>query len=376
MKVKTYIIGTAAVVGTVAGMSGSAMAAASYTYGANAAGNTVTAPLVTQEATKTTASLISGRVSAAVSGATGGGGVGGGGAPGGGGLFAPTNSSSLMPNGKGYAGGNGDGKGKASGSAPRNFGVWLNGAGTWLENEQANAEFKGSIYNVMGGADYLIKDRFLVGLSAGYERADIKTTFNSGKLESDGFTVAPYFAFILNKNVSFDVSVGHSWVDYDVSRGSGAVTGNTSGDRWFGTANANYTTSINNWQLGATLGYLYTMEKQDAYTESNGGQVGEVSVHLGQARLGGKVGYLAPTSFGYLNPYGSARLEYDVVKDGPGVVDAAGTKANDDDFGVTFGLGVAAGIGEATTINVEATTTQFRDDLKNYGVSGTVRYRF
>lgn len=372
MKVRTYIIGTAAAVGTVAGLSGAATAAETY-------GNVVTAPLVTQEATKTTASLISGRVSAAVSGATGGafsGGVGGGVGGGGGGLFAPSNSSSLMPNGKGYAGGNGDSKGKASGSAPRNFGVWLNGAGTWLENEQASAEFKGNIYNVMGGADYLIKDRFLVGLSAGYERADIKTKFNNGKLESDGFTVAPYFAFILNKNISFDVSVGHSWIDYDISRTSNAVSGSTTGDRWFGTTNANYTTSINNWQLGATLGYLYTMEKQDAYKESTGGSVDEVGVHLGQARLGGKVGYLAPTSFGYLNPYGSARLEYDVVKDAPGVINAAGTKANDDDFGVTFGLGVAAGIGQSTTINVEATSTQFRDDLKNYGVSSTVRYRF
>lgn len=361
---KNLLMSAVVAVGGVA-VTGNAHAA--YSYGANAASNTIVAPKAVETASTQAASLVSTRVSQAVSGATGG--V----APG---VSVPLGQVSLVPGGKGLAVGNGDGKGKASGSAPRRVGVWLNGSYTWIENEQANSNFDGQILNVMGGADYLVSDRVLVGLSGGYENQDIKTKFNNGKLEGDGFTVAPYFAFILNKNVNFDVSVGHSWIDYDVSRNGSSVTGSTTGDRWFGSANANYVTSVNNWQLGATAGYLYTMENQDGYTESDGSAVSEVGVHLGQARLSGKLGYLFPASFGYVNPYGTARLEYDVLKDEAGIIDAAGTKANDDKFGVTFGLGVSAGIGEATSINLEGTTTQFREEMNAYGVSGTVRYKF
>jgi len=344
--------------------------ASSYAYGTNAASNTVVAPKVVQTASTQTASLISSRVSAAVSGATGTIAPGGGpSAPVGG--PAPV---SLIPGGKGFSAGNGDGK--ASGSAPKRFGVWANASYTYLENTQANSNFDGDVVNAMAGADYLLTDRILVGLALGYENQDITTKFNAGKLEGNGFTVSPYVAFILNKNISFDLTIGHSWVDYDVSRSNGTITGSTEGDRWFGVANANFTTNINRWQLGATAGYLYTQEKQDAYNESNGRGVDSVYVHLGQARLTGKAGYLIPTGFGYLNPYGSARIEYDVVKNPAAVIDASGTKASNDDFGVTFGLGVSAGIGDSTTVNLEGNTTQFREDLNVYGVSGNVRYKF
>lgn len=370
---KQIIVGVGALAGSVA-VSGVAHAG-TYTYGANAAGNVVVIAEATKVASSQAAGLIGSRVSNAVSSAIGGGFGGGGGAGGGMGLNV-NRQSSLAPSGNGLTAGLGDGKGKASGSAPQRAGVWLNGAYNWLENKQEGAKFDGGITNVMGGADYLVTDRILVGLAAGYENQDIKTKFNNGKMEGNGLTLAPYFAFILNKNISFDLTVGHSWVDYDVSRGNGSITGSTNGDRWFSTVNANYGTTINNWQLGAALGYLYTQEKQDAYNESNGNRVDATDTHLGQARLTGKVGYLAPTSFGYLNPYGSARLEYDLVKDAPGTVDAAGTLASHDNFGVTFGLGVAAGIGDATTVNLEGTTTQFRDNQNVYGVSGTVRYKF
>lgn len=368
MNRKSYLLaGSAIVLGGV--VAASAASAATYTYGANAAGNTVVIAQATSQASTQTTNLIGSRVSSAVSSAVSGSLGGASAGPTGGGFTPGVQQQGTLVSSDA-------GQGRASGSAPRRTGVWLNGGYTWLENKQAGANFDGGITNVMGGIDYLVQNNVLVGVSAGYEHQDITTKFNSGTLKGDGLTIAPYFAFILNKNINFDASIGHSWVNYDMTRSGGAVTGSTDGDRWFGIANANYTTSINNWQLGASLGYLYSMEKQDAYHESNGNAIDEASTHLGQARLGGKVGYVAATNFGYLNPYTSARLEYDVVKDHAGTIDAQGTLANSDDFGVTFGLGMNAGIGENTTLNLEGTTTQFREDQSVYGVSGTVRYKF
>jgi len=364
LNLKTVALLTTAIVS----FSGSAMAS-SYSYGTNAAGTTVTAPEVTKQASAQTAGLISARVSSAVSSATGN--ISAGAAPAPAPISTPTPTSSLQPGDKvSFSTGNTS----AAGDVAKRFGAWANAGVTHINNDQAGSEFSGNILTGLVGGDYLVNDYLLVGLSGGYEHGDIDTTYNNGTLTSSGVTVAPYLAVIINKYFSIDTSFGHTWVSYDESHGG--VTGSTNGSRYFATVNGNANTMIDNWQLGSSLGFLYTKEDQDAYSESNGTAVGKVKVRLGQARATERLGYLAPVSWGYVNPYGWARLEYDVSKTAAGVIDSKGTLASHSNFGTTFGLGVNFGLGDYTTLNVEGTTTQFRENLQVYGGTATIRVKF
>jgi len=118
------------------------------------------------------------------------------------------------------------------------------------------------------------------------------------------------------------------------------------------------------------------LENQDAYTESDSTVNGKNQVRLGQARATARVGYMLPVSWGYVNPYGWARPEYDVSKTPAGVIDNAGTKSSNSHFGTTFAVGTNVGLGDNSVFSLEGTTSQFRKNLDVYGVTGTVRFKF
>lgn len=356
---------------------------AAATYGATAPSTTVVAPTLNQVASQQSASLISGRVSQAVanvsgsigsnlgSGGTGGGFQGGGfqgggapgGAPGGGGR-APGPQSSV------------DGAGKAAGSAPPRWGMWANASHADLRNTQAGADFDASVIDALAGIDAMVTDRLLLGVAGGFESTNVKTHFNDGTLKGQGWALAPYGAFIINKVFSIDATIGRAEIDYDSSRQFGAVSGHTNGTRWFASVSGNANTMVDNWVLGSSLGFLYATETQDAYTETDGSEVDETKTRLGQMRLTPKVGYRLPMEFGSVTPYGSARLEYDVNKTPAQPVDSVGTMASDSRFGTTFAVGVNANIGDGLSANLEASSTQFRENIETTIFSGTIRYRF
>ncbi len=309
---------------------------------------------VVAEGTKQTAGLISTRISSAVSNATGAISV------------SPVRTSSLS----------GEPTGKAAGDAARRGGVWLNGSNNWLSGDHANANFSGTLQTAVTGADYLVRDDILLGASLGYEHGDVSLKYSGGKFEANNFAFAPYAAYIINDVLSVDVSGGHAWVNYDISRANGTVSGETSGSRWFAATNLNANWRVDAWQLGASAGYIYTKEHTDDYTESDGTNAQGLKFRLGQASSKFRVGYLIPTDWGTVNPFGSVRLEYDANKTAASAIDAAGSKAYDDRFGTTFSLGTNVLVGDNNTVTIEGSTTQFRDDLKNYSLVGTYRFKF
>lgn len=284
----------------------------------------------------------------------------GGGAPG---VTAPAGpQTSFLEGQQGMAAGGGEGK----------VGVWINSGWSDIENDLSSTAMDGDVFSVFGGADYMISDRFYLGVSAGWETADIDTTFNAGSIESDGFTVAPYALFVINNWLTFDASAGYSWLEYDTTRTAGAlVTGNFDADRWFASANLTGYYSINNWNMSGTVGYLYTEEEQDSFTESDGTLNRGQTIELGQINVGGTVGY----SLGMMEPYVTATYQIDTTRTDT-VVGVNQAQPANDETGFILGGGVRFSLSDRVSGSLEATTEEGREDVSNTTVNGTIRIRF
>lgn len=331
---------------------------AAESYGPSASPAAI-APQVVQQSATQAASLLAGRISQAVSNAIGGGGFGGG--------FGGTPQAQIL-----------GGNSKAAGDPVNKTALWMNVGNAWVSNDQTGVDYSGTIMTVLVGVDHQFSDSTLAGVAFGYERPDITTDFNNGTFEGNNFSVSPYASYIFNDIFSVNGSIGYAEVDYDTSRLNNTVTGDISGHRFFTSVNANAVFQVEGWNLENSLGYMYLYEVQDAHSETGPGAatIGETQVRLGQWRLSTQAGYPMEMEWGSLMPYGLVRLEYDSSHTPAGVADAFGTPVANDRFGATFGLGAQAVVGDDTYLSIEGTTTQFRQHLDVYGLTGTLRIKF
>lgn len=267
-----------------------------------------------------------------------------------------------------------EGTGMSAGGGDGRLGVWVSGGWTQIENELTSTGFDGNLYNVLVGADYQFNDRFLGGVALGYESGDIDTSFNTGNIEQDGFTIAPYAGYVLNRYLTLDVSGGYTFVDYDMTRNPAAgapVTGSTESNRWFVGGNVNAHYAVNRVTLGGRVGYLYTKESQDAFTESNGAAVGTNDISIGQVRVGGTVGYM----LGKVEPYVTGTYVHDVQQEklavGPGQA-----QPSNDRSGLDVGGGIRFMLSDRVTGGFEGTTHVGRNDISSTSLTGNLRIRF
>ena len=88
------------------------------------------------------------------------------------------------------------------------MGCRLKGAWTHVDDSNTATAFDGDVYSILGGVDYRVHERVLLGISGGYEKGDLDTSFNRGEQESDGFLVAPYVSFEINRTFSVTPMAG------------------------------------------------------------------------------------------------------------------------------------------------------------------------
>jgi hypothetical protein len=103
------------------------------------------------------------------------------------------------------------------------------------------------------------------------------------------------------------------------------------------------------------------IEKQDAFTESNGTAVASETISIGQVNVSGSAAY----RIGVAEPFISSTVGYD-YNDAGGDYDSA--------FGVSGALGSNFYVTDDLTLNAQA-IGQYREDLTIYGGSATVRYQ-
>ncbi|MCR6632732.1 MAG: autotransporter outer membrane beta-barrel domain-containing protein [Magnetospirillum sp.] len=253
--------------------------------------------------------------------------------------------------------------------------VWTGGSYNHIKKDDVNGRYNGDVKNGVAGYDRRVTKDLILGLATGYEEVDITTEYNQGTVEGSSVSVSPYLGYIINGWLSVDATIGHTWIDYDFSRNSGAVKGSTNAGRWFGSANVNAVHRMGDFKLRGSLGYLRLYERQDAYRDSTGAQVEEAQVNFGQIRTTVGGSYDIATGFGVLSPNAFVRVEYDTPAS-HSVMVGNNWMSSADRTGAVFGVGVDAAIADDLTLNLTATSTQFRQNTEAYSLIGNIRYSF
>lgn len=336
----------------------------SYTSNQNSAVATATAVIATAASQAST--LVSNRISNALSGT--------------GGVHMAANGFSAST---GMSGGNMGGK----------VGAWVSGSYSDVSDDNTDTRFDGTVYTAMVGVDYRVAPKVVIGVAGGYEDVDVDTQYNQsvlngedGNVSSDGYTVAPYIGVQLSQNASADLTVGYSDIDYDTLRfdplTGDRLTGSTEAERYFVNAGVQGNHIFHRaWNLRGRLGVFYVSEDKDAFTEitnnasETGANVaqGSETVELGQVNADARLGYL----FDMVEPYALVGLDFDFTKD-EAAVGAGQTKASFDseDFGARFGGGLNLRLGSNVTGGIEAYTVEFRDDYEEVTATAGLRVNF
>lgn len=253
--------------------------------------------------------------------------------------------------------------GLSGGSKDIGVGVWLNAGYSNIRYAKTGEEFDGAVWTGMGGVDYKLTDKLMIGLAGGYEDTKLKTTYNQGNLWANGWTVAPYALYQFTKNYSVDVSGGYSSVDYKMDRLDPLIrtkiTGNTTADRYFAAANVNGVWTENAWRFGAKFGGLWASEEKKAFSESNSVANAALTTNIGLINLGGKVGY----NLGFFEPYvgGTGRKWLGAASSNADFLAQAGT--------VLY-------LGDVAVGTIEASTPLGDSNLTQINVIANIRFDF
>lgn len=224
--------------------------------------------------------------------------------------------------------------GAAAGDAGNNMGFWTQATGSRVNMSEDALKMHGNVYSALAGLDRRFGGRYLAGVAVGYERTDITTAYNNGTFRGDGVTVSPYFGIELSPQWSWDVSAGYGWLNYDVSRNNGAVSGSYDATRVFASTNLTGSFASGNWRMQPNLGITWARERADEYTETGNVAVGPSTITTGRASLGSKIGYAVGDGIPYLKVAG----EWDFIAP-DSVLKGNGEMSNVSRYGGVVGLG-------------------------------------
>lgn len=367
--IRKYMLGFAVAGLTSLGLLASNAAQAAYTVTNDLGTSSVlVSSSVSPIASTQTTSILAGNISGALGGGFTGSGTFSPAGGGGGTIVAPGANTTSMNTDRQY---NTREAGRAAGAGDKKFGAWVQGAYSSVENSQIGAQFDGSVYNGLIGLDYSVSDRAVVGLALGYETADIDTSFNRGKIESNGFTVSPYVGFALNNTWSVSLLGGYSWLTYDVTRNTN-VTASYDAERWFTAASLDGNYGFGRVSVRPTVGVLYLEEKGDAFRDSSGSQSLESKSKLGRITAGATVGY----AFAKVMPYVKLIGEYDFEKN-PATDLGNGSFSHVEDFGGKVGAGLQFFASNSVSGNIETSYNSLgREDMDVWSTSARLSLRF
>ena len=163
----------------------------------------------------------------------------------------------------------------SSGGGGNSQSLWISTTTDSLENTFSRTAFYGATQNVLVGYDVTRSDRYVLGISGGYEASNYVTKFNFGNEKTGGYNLIPYFAWLISDAWSLDLIGGYGKFNTDQSRtlGTGvltttAVDSQFSSKRSFASTNLTHISAFGNWKLTGSLGYLWSQRDQDGYTES------------------------------------------------------------------------------------------------------------
>jgi len=189
--------------------------------------------------------------------------------------------------------------------------LWINSGYSLLKNNFSRTRYDGDSQMVVIGHDHTVSDTYIIGAALGYQTGTMLTRFNTGDQRSKGYTLTPYFAYLISDALTFDLSLGYGKSNTSQSRALSVLVAGPAVEQWiitsefastqtFTSANLTHVATTGNWNLTSALGYLSAKQKQGAYTESIGTSVAGSSTKLSQWSLAEEAAYAHRDSESYL----------------------------------------------------------------------------
>ena len=253
--------------------------------------------------------------------------------------------------------------------------LWISAAANSLENDFSRTAFHGATHNLLAGFDVTLSDRVVLGVAAGHEASNFTTTFNSGDEKTRGFSVNPYFAYLLSDAWSVDLLAGYGEFDTRQSRtvGTGPLTTTSVGSefsstRGFVSTNLTHVAALGAWKLSGALGYTATRREQDAYAETGltATTVAASKQTVRQYSLLGEAAYGRGASEAYFG------LLYEDTRDPQKVQFASGEQPANDPDSVLLTAGWRH-FGKGLTANFVFSKRLAQDQVNEYGFSMMIR---
>lgn len=264
--------------------------------------------------------------------------------------------------------------GASAGSSAQRFGVWGNFSGTEFSESQSAIDSDGQVYTFAVGADYLVSNWMIAGLSLGYERQSVNTNFNRGTWDSNGLVVAPYVVLQLIPNKLFlDATVGYVGQSINLERSNGSISADTTGTRFFMSSNLQANLEYGKFRVRPIVGAMWMYQGIEGYQETGTGaqNVQDTTVHFGRMIAGTQVAY----TFGNVQPYVLAQYQYDYKSDVP-TVGAGQIQPIVYRNSALVGAGVLFNISPRLSSGVQFGTEVGKADYISYTGQGTLRYVF
>lgn len=300
--------------------------------------------------------------------------------------------ASLIP-----GGGRGGGA-SADRSVLGNLGVFLNGQGSFGDQQASNREpgFDFHTAGLTAGADYKLTNQLILGAAFGY--LNTKTDFDAGagNMHTNGYSLSAYGSYYLTDKFYLDGIATYGWNGYDTTRNitvsdiSESAKASPDGTQFALSVNGGYNFNFGAVTVGPSLRANYIRVHIDSFTERGADlfnlSVNSQTVESVTTALGGQVSYAISTPWGVVLPLarfeweheykgGSRLITGSLVADPLRTQFSVPTNNPDRDY-FNLGAGISATLKAGASAFVYYETVLGRDRIANHSFTGGVRFEF
>lgn len=263
--------------------------------------------------------------------------------------------------------------GLAGSAGAGSFNAWLAYAYARTDYSYDPLDSDGHSNVGMFGLDYTFSNNVVLGVAVTVDRTDVDTNYNDGKLENDGYSIAPYVAWGITPNLTLDASAG--WGRSDVDQNGDdpffvRFNSSTDNDRRFAALGLSYNKDIGDWRLTGRGNLLYAKDELDSFTDSNGRSFSSSSTSLTQLRLGGQAMYVMQN----FAPYVGLSYVNDLSRDDQDTL--LGDRPANDDNSVIIQAGVNIYGSGKLSGGVMLQSEQGRSEVDNDQILANISYSF
>ena len=272
-------------------------------------------------------------------------------------------------------------RGLSAGSSTGHYNVWASATYSEFESTFVIGSYEAERTGLLVGVDRMIGTRSVLGVAVGYEDMSSTTYYNGGGDDEDGFSIIPYYGVALTDTLTFDMSVGYTWLDHKQNRTfNDGLTGNLltasyDASRTFGEINLTNSYTHDKLTMTANIGISHGEENHDGYTESGGTgarTVRDRNITITQAELGFGVFHTNNNITPYANL--AFRKDLDSDEDAPAGGLPGGVIAHsNDDTEIEFILGADISTNENIDVSFAFNKLFSRDDFDKWGLDLSLR---